>query len=199
MRFALDAKYRRYSEIRVKEKEARKFGYRHQWECDALGHAKQKYRDGYGYDAAWIVHSDPAYTFFGGGKFPTAPHREAKAGLSLYPGHTYGAVYAVPFETANLETLLRCLLMYHAGWYDICWTCRKRLSPKPGTGIAGVYYQCEEGHDFWVKSNCTRSNVFAALFAALAVACILHGDGMKRWPASGGPGKPVSGARSAES
>ena len=127
------------------------------WVIDALGHAKQKYRDGYGFDAAWVVHSDPAYTFFGGGKFPTAPHREATAGLSLYPGHTCGAIYAVPFETANLETLLRCLLMYHAGWYDICWTCRKRLSPKPGTGITGVYYQCEEGHDFWVKSNCTRS------------------------------------------
>lgn len=153
-RFALDAKYRRYAEQPVRGDDVEKFGYYDNQSIDTLGHAKQKYLDGIQVDAAWIVQSDPSFTYFGDVPFSTAPLRESRAGLPLYAAHRYGAIYAVPFKTRNLEKLLRCLLMYHARWYDICWTCGKRLVPRPGTGVTGVYYQCDLGHDFWVKSNC---------------------------------------------
>ena len=84
------------------------------------------------YDAAFVIHSDRHdwYTYLGEALFPVTPHREKAAGLSAYAGHRYGAVYAAPGETRNLERLLKCLLMYHARWYDICWICRRRLTPE---------------------------------------------------------------------
>lgn len=119
-----------------------------------IGHAKQKYLDGKQYDAAFLVHSDPDMTYWGAEPYSIVPWREREAGLPAFPGHNYGAVFAVPFKTGNLETMLRCLLMYHAEWYDICWICRTRIDPQPGKGLVGKIYQCEFGHDFWVVSNC---------------------------------------------
>lgn len=158
-RFVIDAKYRRYDIQRPYPDEEKRYQIKTAFDADVLGTAKQKYLDGLDLDAAFIVHSDPGeqYTYCGERRFGTPPHREAEAGLPLYAKHRYGAIFAAPYELANLEKLLKCLLMYHAEWYDICWTCRKRLQPKPGTGIAGKYYQCDQGHDFWVKSNCSGS------------------------------------------
>ncbi|MBN2392659.1 MAG: hypothetical protein JXR84_18155 [Anaerolineae bacterium] len=125
-----------------------------------LGTAKQKYYDGIVYDAAFIVHSDPdtRYTYFGDIPFERIPHREAAAHLSAYPDHRYGAIFAVPGKTTNLERLLKCLLMYHAGWYDICWICQRRMTENgherwKSRGQA-TYFQCKYGHGFWAISNC---------------------------------------------
>jgi hypothetical protein len=153
-RFALDAKYRHYADQPVRREDVDKFGYNDNRTIDTLGHAKQKYLDGLQFDAAWIVQSDPSFTYFGDVPFSTAPLRERLAGLPLYAAHRYGTIYATPYRTQNLEKLLRCLLMYHAQWYYICWTCGRRLTSRTGTGHTGVYYQCDLGHDFWVKSNC---------------------------------------------
>ncbi|MFZ2358528.1 MAG: DUF2357 domain-containing protein [Anaerolineae bacterium] len=154
-RFALDAKYRRYATQPLFIDDLRKFRVGTNYETDVLGKAKQQYVDGIGFDAAFVVHSDRDFNFLGETPFSTPPHRESAAGLPTFAAHRYGAVHAVPFDTRELERLLKCLLMYHAGWYDICWTCRKRLRPQPGTGRVGQIYQCEQGHDFWVKSNCS--------------------------------------------
>lgn len=153
-RFAIDAKYRRYAVQKPEQKELEKFGYDDKEATDILGHAKQKYLDGKQYDAAFLVHSDPRMTYWGAEPYSIVPWRELKAGLPAFPGHHYGAVFAVPFRTGNLETMLKCLLMYHAEWYDICWICRTRIVPQPGTGLVGKIYQCEFGHDFWVVSHC---------------------------------------------
>ena len=153
-RFAIDAKYRRYNVQKPKQKEIIDFRYEDQAAVDILGHAKQKYLDGKQYDAAFLVHSDPDMTYWGAEPYSIVPWREREAGLPAFPGHHYGAVFAVPFKTGNLETMLRCLLMYHAEWYDICWICRTRIVPQPGKGLVGKIYQCEFGHDFWVVSNC---------------------------------------------
>lgn len=153
-RFAIDAKYRRYNVQKPGQKEIKKFGYEDQAATDILGHAKQKYLDGKQYDAAFLVHSDPGMTYWGAEPYSIVPWRERKASLPAFPGHHYGAVFAVPFNTGNMETMLRCLLMYHAEWYNVCWVCRTRIVPQPGTGLVGKIYQCEFGHDFWVVSNC---------------------------------------------
>ncbi|MCL4835377.1 MAG: hypothetical protein KJZ86_23260 [Caldilineaceae bacterium] len=155
-RFIIDAKYRRYAHQRGFSNDLRQFGVDTQFDADVLGTAKQKYLDGLDTDAAFIVHSDPdkSYTYFGERVFEPHPHREASAKQSLFPAHRYGAVYATPTQLTNLEILLRCFLMYHAGWYDICWTCGSPLQPQSKEGKLGVNFQCENGHVFWVKSNC---------------------------------------------
>jgi hypothetical protein len=159
--FALDAKYRNYADQPLLVREAKKYDVVSNYEIDVLGTAKQKYLDGIGYDAAFVVHSDSGqgYTYFGETTFEPIPHRERAAGLPGHAGHRYGAVYAAPRRTRNLEKLLKCLLMYHAGWYDICWTCRRRLVPETGeqwqpAGRVSTYFQCKYGHGFWAISHC---------------------------------------------
>lgn len=168
--FALDAKYRRYASQPLSKADAEKCQVSTTFEADVLCTAKQKYLDGMDYDAAFVVHSDPQseYTYFGERKFPVTPHRERLAGLRAYADHRYGAIYAVPLKTRNLERLLKCLLMYHAGWCDICWSCRRRLLP--GTeeqwapeGKVSKYYQCKNGHGFWAVSHCRAGHTLIKL------------------------------------
>lgn len=160
-RFAIDAKYRDYAAQPLFQGDAKKYGYETTFDNDVLGTAKQKYLNGIGYEAAFVVHSDAVgkYTYFGDTLFPVKSHREEAAGLPAYPGHRYGAVFAVPWKTGNLERLLKCLLMYHAGWYDICWICRRRLLCETHEqwnppGRVSTYFQCKHGHGFWAISHC---------------------------------------------
>jgi hypothetical protein len=154
--FVIDAKYRRYAQQRGRKHDLEEFEVSNQFDADVLGTAKQKYFDGLAMNAAFIVHSDSdrQYTYFGEQVFRTPPHRERAARIPQFAAHKYGAVYAVPTELTSLEILLRCLLMYHAGWYDICWTCGAGLTPIKSEGRRGEYYQCKHGHDFWVDSVC---------------------------------------------
>ncbi|MEM4724022.1 MAG: nuclease domain-containing protein, partial [Candidatus Hadarchaeum sp.] len=164
-RFALDAKYRDYDRQPLFQTDAIRWGLETNFDVDVLGTAKGKYLDGMGYDAAFVVHSDAdsRFTYFGEGPFQTVPHRERTAKrLPAFAGHRYGAVYAAPGKTSKLELLVKCLLMYHAGWYDVCWTCRRRLLPETGEqwkpiGKVSTYFQCQYGHGFWAISHCAGS------------------------------------------
>lgn len=173
LRFAVDAKYRDYVRMPLLRNEFKKYGLVSNYQADVLGTAKMKYYNGTVFDAAFIVHSDPRpqYVFWGEEAFQAMPHREQlieDMGYKLtmdeeYPAHRYGAVFALPShgDQGQLRRLLYCLLMYHAGWNDICWVCRRRIAPKKYAGWAGDYYECEKEHavemfgaPWWIRSHC---------------------------------------------
>jgi hypothetical protein len=181
--FAIDAKYRRYEEQPVEEREKKKFGedIGNKFNVDLLGTAKMQYLNGLGIHAAFVVHSDPKeqFTFWGGDRLfdNNMPHRERAIGLAeFWPGHRFGAVFASPLQPDNIQQLLKCILMYHCELHDICWNCRKRLCLENGgarldwkkkpqgmseqEAIAKlrkggvVYYQCPDCDAFWIRQMC---------------------------------------------
>lgn len=168
MKFALDAKYRRYA---VQPYYGNKYGLQTLFDLDLLDVAKSKYLHGLELDACFIVHSDPNpnYTYLGDVPYRIPPHRE-KALLAddtqTFPAaHRYGAIFASPKDTTTLIRLLKCFLMYHAEWYDICWLCRRKMlvvtkerrDKRAPNGVV-YYFQCQECRHFWMKSHCQSSH-----------------------------------------
>jgi hypothetical protein len=190
-RFILDAKYRSYDAQCVRKEEMDLCSVQDTFEFDVLVTAKMKYldglaRDGHDVQASFIVHTDPRskWTFWGGERLSQrAPRRESvleSPGRSLWPGHRFGAVYATPLASDNLSVLLKCFLMYHAGLYNICWKCGRRLTVDNGGAMPGecpvtgnwtpkqivervelglykwaaVYYHCPDCNEFWVLQRC---------------------------------------------
>ena len=171
MRFALDAKYRRYGQQYASHKEQLVYGVSTKFEADMLGTAKMKYRDGLGSQAAFIVHSDPDPRF---GFWGSKPWDKTPAGENTphYPGHHFGAVFAAPRDLGGLEMLINCLLMYHMQIEDVCWPCRRTVAPiedlppprwDPRTqrevrrASLGNCYQCPDCQRFWVRTFCQRN------------------------------------------
>jgi hypothetical protein len=193
LKFAIDAKTRRYGSQTIedtfgdKDKVAKKYGVDLDtvFKVDLLGTAKLEYLNGLGLTAAFIIHSDPdpdpQYTFWGGMPYEHLPEQERMKGKASYwPGHRFGAVFASPTRPSNIHRLLKCILMYHCGLYDICWNCRKRMTFENGSAridwkakpkrmtekqaIAElnakayrggvVYYRCPDCGAFWIFQRC---------------------------------------------
>jgi hypothetical protein len=161
--FVMDAKYRRYDKQQsVSEKDRKKYGVENGFDLDLFGTTKMKYSDELSSTAAFIIHSDPdpKFTTFGDNKFTTLPARERISGATeWWPGHKIGAIFVSPVQLTHLERLLRCFLMYHAGFEDVCWSCRKVLTKDNGglthqPGWQGDYYQCPDCGRFWIGQVC---------------------------------------------
>lgn len=162
-KIALDVKYRNYAQMspyKYAEKRT-EFKVDSDFELDLLGIAKMKYLNGLDYDAAFFLHSDPSpkYTTFGAEPFYAAPLREKGLHTTYYPAHRAGAICITPKNDENLDKLLRCFLMYHAGLESICWSCHTQLTEGNGgikkqSGRQGDYYQCPECGEFWIGQVC---------------------------------------------
>lgn len=162
-RFALDAKYRRYGQQRVSEKDRLKYGVDSGFEMDLLITAKMKYLDALACDAVFVVHSDSGgmFTKLGNDRMDPPPHRERGQQQGYWPAHRFGALFASPMNLGNLERMLRCLLMYHAGLDDICWPCGNKLTEQNDgknkgkqPDWKGDYYQCPDCGRFWISTIC---------------------------------------------
>lgn len=165
-KFALDVKYRNYqNQEHMLQNERQLYQVNTVAEVDLLGTAKMKYLNGLDYDAAFVLHSDPKpeYTVFGEKPFVGTPLRERSLGLQeWWPAHKAGAIYIVPSYLTNLDKLLRCFLMYHAGMVSVCWnsSCHSILTAenegmKKQPGYKGDYYQCPDCGEFWIGQICS--------------------------------------------
>lgn len=158
-RFVVDAKYRRYASMTGRfRRRSSSTGAETPFEDDLCMTARRKYYEGLRCDSAFIAHSDPdpAYTFWGASRqFSSNLARPCPKLPDERPDHAFGAIFISPVKRgmANLRKLLECVLMYHVGIENICWTCGRRITPRMVKDWVGKYFCCE-GHRFWIISHC---------------------------------------------
>lgn len=161
--FALDAKYRNYlapistlpewNRIDAKTHGSYFLG-------DLIGTAAKKYYYALHTRAAFILHTDERREFKHWGDRPLRSN-------SRFVAHQYGSVGVRPNAegTRHLDTLVRCLLMYHLELNCHCWQCGQAIDGKTvSDGKVGRAYQCTCGDPtFWIVSSCTRGHPLVKL------------------------------------
>ena len=121
--YCFDAKYRCYEQQGAKTLEE-----------DVIGTAKEKYKQGLGVAASFILHSDADIDYWG--EVPFNNFRQQKniavtVDESDWIGHEYGAIALVPDrnEDIQLKRIIRLLLQYHSTQLSTtCVTCGYKLA-----------------------------------------------------------------------
>lgn len=154
-KFAIDAKYKKYSSIPYGKNGINAFA------NDMLEVAYEKYFKVAQHHASFLIHCDnnPEHTFWG--EYFFSPKENIN-----YTGiaHKWGSILATPIDYQNIIKLLKCLLMYHSNHHNFCWVCRREMEVseikerKTLKGYVVRYYKCNRGHNFWIKSHCSKSN-----------------------------------------
>ena len=119
--YCFDAKYRCYAQQGAKA-----------FKEDAIGTAKEKYREGLKLAASFILHSDAEVDYWGEVPFSRFYEESFSAfnEESDWVSHEYGAISLVPgkHEDIQIEKIIRLLLQYHSAELSTtCVTCGYRL------------------------------------------------------------------------
>jgi hypothetical protein len=131
--YVFDAKYRNYKSQDAKYNKESGETFRE----DVIDTAKNKYLEGLGLTASFILHSDPDFDYWGEIPFSNYIHEKFQQNTpdnSHYVGHKYGAIQFIPNSdnsddnNIQLERIIRLLLQYHQSVYlDTCIFCGYKL------------------------------------------------------------------------
>ena len=122
-RYCFDAKYRYYKQQRPDV-----------FEGDVIGTAKEKYKEGLGVSASFILHSDADIDYWGEIPFSHFCRQENIPHTSNnndWVSHEYGAIALVPNhnDDSQMRKIIRLLLQYHSAQMSTtCITCGYRLT-----------------------------------------------------------------------
>ncbi|MBD2655251.1 hypothetical protein H6G45_17530 [Synechocystis sp. FACHB-383] len=159
--YVFDAKYRNYKSQDAKYNKKSGETFRE----DVIDTAKNKYLEGLGLTASFILHSDPGFDYWG--EVPFSNYIQEKFQENIYHdsrcvGHKYGAIQFIPNSdnsddnNIQLERIIRLLLQYHQDIHlDKCIFCGYKLEYgkdilNPGINslrkfekesIDGIFYQ----------------------------------------------------------